>query len=75
MTYITIRVKVVPRAHKNSVEKKDGVYIIRTTVVPESGKANMRAIALIAEHFGVGKSCVEIIRGHTSRHKVMCIAP
>ncbi len=70
---MNIQVKVVPRAHKNSVEKNGDVYIVRTTTVPESGKANAHVVALLAKHFRVGKSCIEIVRGHTSRHKVVHI--
>lgn len=69
-----IDVKVVPKAHKNGVEKKDGIYIVRTTVVPEGGKANAQVIALLAKHFGIGKSCIEIIRGRTSRNKTIDIS-
>ncbi len=68
-----IHVKVMPRARCNSVEKVGETYIVRTTAVPESGKANAQVIALLAKHFRVGKSCVEIVRGHTSRSKVVHI--
>lgn len=66
-----ITVKVVPRAHKNSVEIADGVYIVRTTVVPESGKANAQVQKLLAKYFNVGKSCIVIIRGKKTRNKIV----
>lgn len=68
-----IEVKVIPRAHKNSVEVVNGMYIVRTTVVPESGKANVQVVKLLAQHFGVGRSCVNIVKGHAVRHKIVKI--
>ncbi|PID52375.1 MAG: hypothetical protein CR972_02615 [Candidatus Moraniibacteriota bacterium] len=66
-----IEVKVVPRAHKNCVEKKEGKYIVRTTTIPEDGKANVHVIMLLAKYFGVAKSCVNIVRGHAVRNKIV----
>ena len=69
-----IEIKVITKAHKNSVEEKDGKYIVRTTTVPENGKANVQVVKLLAKHFGVGKSCVRIVRGHKDCHKFVEIA-
>ena len=35
------------------------------------GKANAALIELIAHHFGVPKSMITIVRGHTSRRKII----
>ena len=35
------------------------------------GQANAAVIELLAKHFGVPKSRIEIVRGHTARHKVV----
>lgn len=35
------------------------------------GQANTAVIQLLAKHFGVPKSTIEIVRGHTSRLKVV----
>lgn len=35
------------------------------------GQANTAVVALLAKHFGVAKSSIEIVRGHTSRLKVV----
>ena len=37
------------------------------------GEANTAVIELLAKHFGVPKSTIEIVRGHTSRVKVLRI--
>lgn len=68
-----IFVKVIPKAHKNSVEIVDGVYVVHTTIVPENGKANVQVQKLLAKYFGVGKSCVVIIKGQTTRNKIIDI--
>ena len=35
------------------------------------GEANAAIIKVLAKHFKVSKSCVEIVRGAKSRHKVV----
>lgn len=65
-----IKVKVKPGASKNEVKKIDeNIYEVRTTVIPEKGKANEKVIELLAKFFDVPKSKIEIIRGQTSREK------
>jgi uncharacterized protein len=66
-----IEVKVVTRSCKNSVEQKENIYIVRTTTVPEHGKANAQVIKILAHHFNVAKGCIMIIRGHGSREKII----
>jgi len=69
-----INVKVITRAHKKTVEKiDDNHYIVRTTDVPVDGKANRSVQKLLAKHFDVAKSCVQIVKGITSKNKVVDI--
>jgi uncharacterized protein YggU (UPF0235/DUF167 family) len=42
------------------------VYVPQRAV---DGQANTAVIELLAQHFGVARSRVEILRGHTSRTK------
>jgi hypothetical protein len=35
------------------------------------GKANRALIDLLARHFGVAKSTIKILRGHSSRRKII----
>jgi uncharacterized protein (TIGR00251 family) len=37
----------------------------------QDGKANRGLIDLLARHFGIPKSAVTIIRGHSSRRKIV----
>jgi len=65
-----ITVKVIPRAHKNSIVSYDnGILKVRLHAVPEKGEANDELIEFLAEVFEFPKSSITIVRGHTSRIK------
>lgn len=66
-----LTVKVTPRAKTNRVEKRGDVYVVHVTVAAEKGKANEAVIKLLAEHLGVPKSTIGIVRGQTSRKKTI----
>jgi len=67
---ITVRVK--PGSRKGPLVETDGdittVYLQQRAV---DGKANAALVEILAAHFGVSKSRVDILRGHTSRTKVV----
>jgi len=46
---------------------------LRVTAPPADGNANVGAIALLAKTLGVSKSRLEIVKGHSSREKVVSI--
>ena len=66
-----IKVRVFSKSKKNSVEKTADGFRVRVTVAPTDGKANEAVIKLLAKHFGVAKSKLQIIKGATSRDKVI----
>jgi len=70
----TFKIRVTPHAKQNKVVENDGVLRVYTTVVPENGRANDAVIKALAEHFGVAKSQIKIVRGVTARDKVIEIA-
>lgn len=45
-------------------------YKVAVTVSPIDGKANQALIKVLAKHFGVAKSLVELKSGETSKQKV-----
>ncbi|MBQ6354878.1 DUF167 domain-containing protein [Candidatus Saccharibacteria bacterium] len=49
----------------------DGELIVRTHARAHDGEANAAVIKILAKHFGVAKSCIEIVSGTTSRHKIV----
>ena len=69
---MNLNVKVHPRAKRNTVEvSDDGAVTIRVTAAPEKGKANIAAVKLLASRLDLPRASVSIIRGHTSRNKVV----
>ncbi len=68
----TFNIRVIPRARKNEVTiDADGTVRVHTTAAPSDGAANAAVIKMLAKHFDVPKSSIEIIRGQTSRDKVI----
>ncbi len=47
------------------------VLPVYVTAIAENGKANEAMIRLLAKHFDVPASYVRIVRGHTSRQKLI----
>ena len=70
----SISVRVQPRAKRNVVvAEADGSLKVYVTAPPEDGRANEAVLDLLAEHFGVKRRQVEIVRGATSRKKVITV--
>ena len=66
-----INVRVIPRAKLNRVEvQPDGTVRVHTTTAPTDGKATADVIKMLAEHYGVPKTSIKLIRGAASRDKV-----
>ena len=51
----------------------DGVLRVKVAAPAREGKANTAVVALLARVLGVPKSYIRIVRGHTSRDKVVAI--
>ncbi|MFH1650851.1 MAG: DUF167 domain-containing protein [Chloroflexota bacterium] len=69
-----VKVHVTPNAAQNQVTgNRDGVWQLKIAAPPVQGKANAELIDFLAEKLGVRRSDVAIVRGHTSRNKVLCI--
>jgi len=69
-----IAVRVYPGAARNEVVGSiGGVLQIRVSAPPVRGKANEELITFLSEVLGVSKSRIGIIRGHTTRSKLIAI--
>lgn len=67
-----IKIRVIPRARRNAVEAQDdGTLRVYTTAAPTDGDANTAVIKMLARHYDVPKSQIQIIRGATARDKVI----
>lgn len=57
--------------HREGVlEGEGGALVVHTKAPAIENKANSAAAKLIAEHYGVSKASVRLVRGHTSKYKV-----
>ncbi len=67
-----LSVRLQPRARRNEiVGERDGAIVIRVTAPPVDGKANAALCAFVARAAGVARSRVRVVRGQTSRDKVV----
>jgi len=72
---MTRRVKVIPRSAKTEIagEMADGTLKVKVAAPPEKGKANETLCAFLAEHYGVPRSAVTIVSGHSAALKLVRI--
>lgn len=67
-----INCRVITNAKEVSIIKQQGgFYRIRLNIKPLHGKANKKLIEVLAQYFGVAKSQIAIMRGETSKNKVI----
>ncbi|MHB8732182.1 MAG: DUF167 domain-containing protein [bacterium] len=67
-----ITVHVTPRARRPGVERRaDGTFHVAVAAPPHEGEANAAVVAALADHFGVARGRIRIVRGHRGRHKVV----
>jgi len=70
----TIDVHLQPGAKRDEIIGFRGdVLRAKVTAVAEKGRANQALLELVADAFGVPKSAIAIVRGQTSRNKVVSI--
>lgn len=69
-----IAVRVHPNSRKSElVGVTDGVWQVKVAAPPVKGKANAELLALLSKVLGVGKSNLSLVKGHTSRSKVIAV--
>jgi uncharacterized protein len=70
----TLAVWVTPKAGRDEIVGWRGAELaVRVTSAPEGGKANAAACKVVAAALGVAKSSVRVVRGETSRHKILSV--
>ncbi len=72
---ILLTVRVQPGAQRTEVlgTMADGSLKVKLKAPPVRGEANRELVSLLASRFGVAESAVKIVRGHTSRIKMVSI--
>ena len=67
-----LSVRLQPRASRNELSGvRDGVLIARVKAPPVDGKANDALCRLVARAAGVAPTRVRVVRGASSRQKVL----
>lgn len=64
-------ISVKLKAKTERVEETESGFIVHINAPPEKGKANEAIIRLLARYFNVPRSRIRIIRGRTSRMKLV----
>ena len=67
-------IRVHPGASKNMITGyNEGILTIKITTRPEKGKANETLIRFLSDLLGIAKSRISIVKGNTTRNKVVSI--
>ncbi len=70
--------KISLRVHPNAAKSEvigltDGILQVRIAAPPVKGQANKELITLLSKVLAISKRAITIIKGHTSRNKVITI--
>lgn len=71
---ITLSVRVTPNSSRNALIFDQGDrLVVKLTAPAAEGKANKSLLKFIGKKLGVPPSSITIIRGHSSRDKVLFV--
>lgn len=70
-----LAVRVTPGARVEALEVADGKLLAKVRAKPEDGKANAAVLELVADALGLATSRLKLLRGATSREKLISIPP
>ena len=68
-----LALRVTPGARAETLEIVGGRLCLKVRAQPEDRKANAAVLALLAQALGIGVSHLEMLRGATSREKLVRI--
>ena len=68
-----ITIKVLPRSSRNMIDGplEDGSYRVKITAAPVDGEANKKVIAFLSKEWNIPKSKITIVKGETSKDKII----
>ncbi len=69
----SFEIKVHTGSSKRGISIKHGIIDLYTPKRPVDGEANLDAINIISNYWGVPKSCILIIKGAGSKNKVFAV--
>jgi len=71
---VGLAVKVQPRAARNEIGEPTGTELkVRVTAPPVDSAANEALLRLLAEALDCPRGAIQLVRGHTSRHKQLLV--
>jgi len=70
-----LAVRVTPGARGEALVIESGRLLARVRAKPEDGRANRAVIALVTAALDIAPSSVALLRGATSREKLLRVAP
>ena len=70
---LVLSLRVVPRASRDEILAEPARLRVRITAPPVDGAANDHLIAFLAREFGLGRARVRLVRGSSSRDKLVRI--
>jgi uncharacterized protein len=71
---VCLSLKLQPRASTNEIGEPLGNELrVKVTAPPADSAANEALVRFLAEKLDCARNCVELVRGQTSRHKVVKI--
>jgi uncharacterized protein (TIGR00251 family) len=72
---ITLKVKVEPRSSRKGILGLFGDSLkVKVHAPPVGGAANEELIEILSKEFGIKKSDIQIVRGNSSKDKIVEIA-
>ena len=70
-----LAVRVTPGAKRNAVTAlKEGVWNIKIAAPPVEGRANAELLAFLSKKLNVRQSSLSVVKGQTSRSKLVSIS-
>lgn len=70
-----LAVRVTPGARVEGVSIESGAVQVKVRAKPQDGAANEAVLAILAKALGIGASRLELLRGATSREKLVRLPP
>lgn len=67
-----LNIKVIPKSSLNKVIKLSEIELkVKLTSPPVDGEANKKLIKILSKEYKVAKSRIKIVKGETSKNKVV----
>jgi uncharacterized protein (TIGR00251 family) len=66
-----LEIRVIPQAKRNLIKKENGLIKVYLTKPAQDGRANAQLIEFLSKQLKIKKYQVRIVKGETSRHKVV----